>query len=147
MSKTIEEILTPKPEARPRIYAYSIDDQAHKGLLKVGQTSRDVKQLSENVAVKQSQRDCVLQPRVGPRAGLPWVNRIHGVNPNGVVAEMTGNRPQPRWGWESPHPLTQGSACRATLGFGPESRWDSPGAIATAAALRAWTRLPAKSCP
>src|SRR5262245_57148396 len=44
MSKTIEEILVPKPEARPRIYAYSIDDQAHKGLLKVGQTTRDVKQ-------------------------------------------------------------------------------------------------------
>src|SRR6266700_4110457 len=45
MSKpTIEEILTPKPEARPRIYAYSIDDKAHKGLLKVGQTTRDVKQ-------------------------------------------------------------------------------------------------------
>lgn len=45
MSKpTIEEILTPKPAARPRIYAYSIDDAAHKGLLKVGQTTRDVKQ-------------------------------------------------------------------------------------------------------
>src|ERR1700756_3882460 len=43
MSKTIEEILTPKPKARPRIYAYSIDDEAHKGLLKVGQTTRDVK--------------------------------------------------------------------------------------------------------
>lgn len=45
MSKTIEEILAPKPKARPpRIYAYSIDDKAHKGLLKVGQTARDVKQ-------------------------------------------------------------------------------------------------------
>src|SRR3974377_1909933 len=41
---TIEEILAPKPEARPRIYAYSIDDKAHAGLLKVGQTTRDVKQ-------------------------------------------------------------------------------------------------------
>lgn len=44
MSKTFEEILAPKPEARPRIYAYSIDDEAHRGLLKVGQTTRDVKQ-------------------------------------------------------------------------------------------------------
>ena len=44
MSKTIEEILAPKPEARPRIYAYSIDDEAHEGLLKVGQTTRNVKQ-------------------------------------------------------------------------------------------------------
>jgi len=44
MSKPIDEILTPKPEARPRIYAYSIDDKAHKGLLKIGQTTRNVKQ-------------------------------------------------------------------------------------------------------
>jgi hypothetical protein len=43
MSKTIEEILAPKPEARPRIYAYSIADKDHAGLLKVGQTTRDVK--------------------------------------------------------------------------------------------------------
>ncbi len=41
---TIEEILAPKPEARPRIYAYSIDDPVHKGLLKVGQTTRNVRQ-------------------------------------------------------------------------------------------------------
>lgn len=44
MSKAIGEILVPKPEVRPRIYAYSIDDAAHKGLLKVGQTTRNVKQ-------------------------------------------------------------------------------------------------------
>lgn len=44
MNKSIEEILSPKPDARPRIYAYSIDDKAHAGLLKVGQTTRDVKQ-------------------------------------------------------------------------------------------------------
>ena len=44
MSKTVEEILAPKPDARPRIYAYSIADEPHKGLLKVGQTTRDVKQ-------------------------------------------------------------------------------------------------------
>lgn len=44
MSKpSIEDILAPKPVARPRIYAYSISDLAHKGLLKVGQTTRDVK--------------------------------------------------------------------------------------------------------
>jgi hypothetical protein len=44
MSKpTIEEILAAKPEARPRIYVYSIADEAHAGLLKVGQTTRDVK--------------------------------------------------------------------------------------------------------
>ncbi|MDA8120251.1 MAG: restriction endonuclease [Gammaproteobacteria bacterium] len=43
MAKPIEEILAPKPEVRLRIYAYSIADKAHKGLLKVGQTTRDVK--------------------------------------------------------------------------------------------------------
>jgi hypothetical protein len=44
MSKTIDEILAPKPEARPRIYAYSIGDEAHAGQLKIGQTTRNVKQ-------------------------------------------------------------------------------------------------------
>jgi hypothetical protein len=44
VSRDIEEILAPKPEVRPRIYAYSIGDKAHKGLLKVGQTTRNVKQ-------------------------------------------------------------------------------------------------------
>ena len=44
MSKTIDEILLAKPQVRPLIYAYSIDDKAHAGLLKVGQTTRNVKQ-------------------------------------------------------------------------------------------------------
>ena len=44
MSRAEVEIFTPKPVARqPRIYAYSIEDQAHEGRLKVGQTTRDVK--------------------------------------------------------------------------------------------------------
>ena len=43
MGKPIDEILAPKPIARPRIYAYSIADADHKGQLKVGQTTRDVK--------------------------------------------------------------------------------------------------------
>ncbi len=43
MGKPIDEILTPKPETRPRIYAYAIADAAHHGQLKVGQTTRDVK--------------------------------------------------------------------------------------------------------
>ena len=46
MGKTVEQILLLKPEARPRIYAYSIADKAHKGLLKVGQTTRDVRRYS-----------------------------------------------------------------------------------------------------
>ena len=37
---TIEEILAPKVEAKPRIYAYAIHGAAHAGLLKVGQVLR-----------------------------------------------------------------------------------------------------------
>jgi len=43
MRKSIEEVLEPKPASRLRIYAYSIDDAAHQGELKIGQTVRDVK--------------------------------------------------------------------------------------------------------
>ena len=43
MNETIDEILPTKPLFRPLIYAYSIDDKAHSGMLKVGQTTRSVK--------------------------------------------------------------------------------------------------------
>lgn len=38
------ELFPPKGEGRVRVYAYTIHDKAHEGLLKVGQTTRDVKQ-------------------------------------------------------------------------------------------------------
>lgn len=44
MNNMIDDILAPKPDARPRIYAYSIDDDGHRGWLKIGQTTRDVRQ-------------------------------------------------------------------------------------------------------
>lgn len=40
---TIDEVLVPKPEVRPCIHSYPIADEAHDGLRKVGQTTRDVK--------------------------------------------------------------------------------------------------------
>jgi hypothetical protein len=43
MSKPIEDLLPAKPEGRLRIYAYSIEDAHHDGMLKVGQTTRDVR--------------------------------------------------------------------------------------------------------
>jgi hypothetical protein len=43
MSKPIDVVLAPKPDAKPRIYAYSIDAPSHAGLLKIGQTTRDVR--------------------------------------------------------------------------------------------------------
>ena len=51
MSKTIEELLPDKPEARLRIYAWSTQEiKKFVGCLKVGQTTQDV-----NVRIKQSQ--------------------------------------------------------------------------------------------
>ncbi|WP_022680815.1 DEAD/DEAH box helicase family protein [Sandarakinorhabdus limnophila] len=44
MAKPISEILAPKPDVHPRIYAYAINSNSHDGLLKIGQTTRDVKQ-------------------------------------------------------------------------------------------------------
>lgn len=44
MSRPIDEILPPKPELTPRLYAYAIDAPSHAGLLKIGQTTRDVAQ-------------------------------------------------------------------------------------------------------
>lgn len=47
---TIEEILAPKPEVNPRLYAYAISAESHKGLLKIGQTTRAVqKRIAEQV--------------------------------------------------------------------------------------------------
>lgn len=43
MTRPVESLLPPKPEARLRIYAYSIEDEAHAGLLKIGQTTLDVR--------------------------------------------------------------------------------------------------------
>lgn len=43
MPKPIEDLLPEKQSARLRIYAYSIADAAHTGLLKIGQTTQDVK--------------------------------------------------------------------------------------------------------
>lgn len=41
MSKSDEEILPPKPDSPPRVYAYSLDNRPNE--LKIGQTTRDVK--------------------------------------------------------------------------------------------------------
>ena len=43
VSRSIDELLPKKPDAKPRIYAYSIEDEYHAGRVKVGQTIRDVK--------------------------------------------------------------------------------------------------------
>ena len=87
MSKTIEEILLPKPEARPRIYTYSIDDKAHTVLAKCWRRRPG-----------ESQRDSSTQPRVA-RNELPWDTAPTIPQPQrGCVRSPRGGL-QPRWGW------------------------------------------------
>jgi len=43
VSRNAEDLFRPKSSSRLRIYAYSIADDAHAGLLKVGQTTQDVR--------------------------------------------------------------------------------------------------------
>ena len=43
MSRPIEDLLPERSQGRLRIYAYSIEDDAHSGMLKVGQTTQTVK--------------------------------------------------------------------------------------------------------
>jgi hypothetical protein len=53
MTKTIEELLSPKPQARLRIYAWTPNDPppAYAGLIKIGQTT----QSDVNARIRQSQ--------------------------------------------------------------------------------------------
>jgi hypothetical protein len=71
----------------------------------------------------QSQRDCVFQPRVA-RHELPWGTGHLNFNPNGVVSHFHAWAATPL-GLLIYGPVSQGSSCLATLGFKPESRWDS----------------------
>ena len=71
----------------------------------------------------QSQRDCVLQPRVAS-SELPWVSVRAILNPNGVVPAPCHRATTPL-GLAATTRFSQGSSCLATLGFGAESLWDS----------------------
>ena len=76
----------------------------------------------------QSQRDCGLQPKVA-RHELPWVNASNGFQPQRGCGDFVLGRDG--FGRNRVavgnvlRRLTQGSSCRATLGLGTESRWDS----------------------
>src|SRR6266540_1945709 len=78
---------------------------------------------------KQRQRRCGPQPNVAATP-LRWVtnqtNRTTSTRLWLFVREWES--PQPRCGWDVCWTMTQGSAFRPTLGFGSESRWDSPNA-------------------
>ncbi|MFW5469511.1 DEAD/DEAH box helicase family protein [Knoellia sp. CPCC 206435] len=67
MSKSIEELLPPKPDARLRLYCYSIDDAHHEGLIKVGQTTRDVKKRIEEQTKTAGVKVTILLDEPGER--------------------------------------------------------------------------------
>jgi hypothetical protein len=85
--------------------------------------TRGASQFLRSGLVAQSQRDCVLQPKVA-RNELPWERYAQESNLNGVVARRRSPMPQPCWGCDSRR-LTQGGSFLATLGFEAESLWDS----------------------
>src|SRR5258708_36982884 len=77
----------------------------------------------------QSRRDCVLQPRVA-RNELPWEIVPRYANPERVAATVCcteqGNTGRNPFRVDASLRLpTQGSSFLATLGFVPESLWDS----------------------
>src|SRR5438045_9194098 len=53
-------------------------------------------------------------------------------NPNGVLSGVRCTGTQPRWGCDSLDSDTQGSSSLATLGWRPESLWDSTNRISAA---------------
>ena len=67
MTRTIEEILPPKPDARLRLYCYTIDDASHDGLIKVGQTTRDVKKRVEEQTKTAGIKPTIVLDVVGER--------------------------------------------------------------------------------
>jgi len=79
---------------------------------------------TERPLVLQSQRDCVLQPRVAESARLPWVSVRAIFNPTGVVPHLRHRATTPL-GLADTTGFSQGSSRLATLGFGAESLWDS----------------------
>src|SRR5205809_5543071 len=79
----------------------------------------------------QSQRDCVCQPRVA-RNELPWVGPGRSINPEGVEAPSLKHRRRSEQilvatplGLIRLGTFSQGSSFLATVGFRPESLWDS----------------------
>ena len=79
---------------------------------------------TETPVVRQSQRDCVLQPRVAESARLPWVSVRADFNPTGVVSPLRHRATPPL---ADTTRFSQGSSRLATLGLGAESLWDSAG--------------------
>ena len=73
MSRTIEDLLPEKPQAHLRIYAYSIEDSAHAGMLKIGQTTRAVRSRVEQQVKTGDWNSCRILAR-----GFTFQHEING---------------------------------------------------------------------
>jgi len=59
VAKQIEEILIERPNVRLKIYAYEIENPSHEGLIKIGQTTRDVK-----TRIAEQTKTAGIKPRI-----------------------------------------------------------------------------------
>ena len=87
----------------------------------IGSACELVKQQARS---SQSRRDCVLQPRVA-RNELPWVDGVGSEQPQRGCGQGVATGHNPVGVATCFDPVSQGSSFLATLGFEPESRWDS----------------------
>jgi len=110
----------PKETTPPDTAAPAVVSLVLFGLLCFGS---EVSATARNVAAQQSQRDCVVQPRVA-RNELPWVKDQEIFNPNGVVSRRNERAATPL-GLSSFGRNSQGASFLATLGYGMASLWDS----------------------
>ncbi len=76
-----------------------------------------------NFAVPESQRDSILQPRVGELASLPWDGRHYSSQPQRGCITFAAERCNPVGVENHFDLLTQGSSCLATLGWMTLPRW------------------------
>lgn len=69
MTKYIKDMLPEKTTVRLRIYAYSILDEAHRGLLKIGQTTRNVQtRIAEQLRTAAISNYCIEMDEPAERA-------------------------------------------------------------------------------
>lgn len=61
MSRSITELFRSKPEARLRVYAYTIEDEAHKDQIKVGQTTGNVRSRVEQQTLTANVQNYTIQ--------------------------------------------------------------------------------------
>ena len=67
MTKPVQELFPPKPDARLRLYCYVIDSPHHEGLIKVGQTTRIVKKRIEEQTKTAGIKATILLDEPGER--------------------------------------------------------------------------------